>query len=274
MAHPLWAHPGTREGRIAPVHSSAAVGSGYSYGVPYLYYGSYYGLSAHVFCLGRDIIPFSLRRLQIGATASVEQSFVVTTVHKFLLFVWHMRVPTSLPVARTLVSNGSVSFVGGYQQAGCRGLLSPVDGLSGVILDAPGALSQFQLSDFEQWCTISNATDPVNDGTHRIVCPSQDGTEAGYFDRAVLENVNRMGVPAPDTGSMVERLNDPAVTIRVHGLRWVARAYCDWGAGWQARVVLQEPVGRNLIRSSMALHVSQYTGPLGVKFELMLERAE
>ena len=262
MASPLWAYPGIREGRIAPEFSTSGTGSIYGYYYPYPTYYYYGYTSGHVFCLGRDLIPFPKHRLTVGATASVEQSFVVTTLHKILYFVWHMRVPTDLPAAHTVISNGPVSFVVGATAPGNRGLLDQSDGMQGAILDSPDATTQFLAADYEQWCTITGTGGGLNDGTFRITTAMQP-VGGGYYDRAILENPG-----------IVQTLNDPNVAIRVHGLYWKARAYLQvTGSGaWQERVVLQEQVGHNYVRGTMALHVSQFTGPMDVKFELKLEQ--
>lgn len=282
MAGPLWAYPGVKEGRITPVFSQAGGSGGYGYS-PYVGYYSpypnyYYGFSSDkVFCLGRDSVPHSLRKLQIGATASVRQSTVVSGADKFWLFMFHMRVPEGLPELAPICLGEEVSFVAGAggSPPGSRGLIDPADGLSGVILD-PASASVFPdgLDGLQQWCQISGATDGDNNGIHRLVCVP----EGQRSKVAVIENQKTLlSAPLPDTGAMMQTLNDngllgAGVDISLLGARWVGRAYADWGTGYQERVALIEYKGGNIVRGAMSLHLSQYVGPLTVKFEVKLEQ--
>lgn len=283
MANPLWAYPEVLEGRIAPSFGQAGSSGPGAYG--YAYPSYYYGYSSDkVFCLGRDVIPFTEARLQVGQTASVQQTVNVLAINKFWLFMWHMRVP-EIPDPYDAIVGGPAHFVCGAGAtaaavaggSGQRGLTHIGDGLSGVILTDTGGLGGglgFNLASRELWCSISGATDATNNDPgpgsfHRLVCVPAEAGSPGTM--AVIENQNRIGLPLPDRGTMYQRLNEAAVTIRVLGYKWTARAWIDQGSGWEERVALIEAEERNLVRGSMALHVSQFSGPLTVKFDLTLE---
>lgn len=282
MASPWWSYPGVYEGRLDPL-GSVAVGGAYGYGYTpaygyigpgygYSYSGAYGYFSEHVFCLGKDRSVAPYHRIKINETARVEQSLIVTTPHVLLLFSFHMRV-ASAPASRNVVEGGTVSFMAGAG-AGGNGLITTDGGSSGVVIMDPGSGSgKFLDADSGLLCTITGATDATNNGQHLVDGVPIDQGNASDGNMAVLTNQNTLGAPAPLTGGMIQRLNDPGVTVRMHGVNWVGRAYCDWGSGWQERVVLQEWIGHNYIRAGLALHVSQYTGPLSVRFELKAELA-
>ena len=280
MTSPLWSYPGIWEGRLDPI-GSTATGSGYGYGYTPSYgytpggyawsYGGAYGyFSDHVFCLGKDESVAPWHRLRIGDKVSVEQSLVVTTVHKLLLFSWHMRVPL-LPEPRTVVDNGIVHFCQGAASGG-RGVILPESGDSGLIIaDAGGGIGDFSANDAELPVTIGGAVDGANNGVHRISGIPVSQGDAGSGDRAIIENQNRLALGSPNTATMVNQLDDSGVTVRVHGLQWKGSCWADWGAGWREQVELREWQEHNFIRASLALHVSQYAGPLLIRYSLELE---
>ena len=279
MASPFWAYPGVWEGRLGPAGSSA-LGYDYGYGytptygyVPtyngyYFSYGGAYGyFSENVFCLGKDRTDNApYHRIRLGDTIAVEQSFTITSAIKLLLFSWHFQVPADLPVSRDVVSGGVVSFVSGDISGGGRGVASSDSGESGlIIVDKGSGSGSFSRSDAELPVTISGSSLAVNNGLHRISAVPEDQGEASGGDRAVIENSGNL------TGEMAQVLDDAGVTVRVHGVRWRGHLIADWGAGWQERFDLVEYAEHNYIRDSLALHVSQYVGPLSMRFELQAE---
>ena len=248
---------------MAPPENSIASGAG-GYYYAYLY-GYGYDTGNAVFCLGEDRATFQPYRYNINDTITVEQTFTVSAAHKLILFSFHMRTPP-MPTPRDIIVAGPVDIVRS------TGLISSGDGCSGVRLPNTAlASSLFTADDRELWLQISGATNPTNDGTHRISgIPWNQGNISGG-EAAILENSNTLGLAFPNTATMVDQLADPAVTMSVLGLRWVSRAYADWGAGMTERVSLEEPTGHTWYRTDLALHVSKYTGSLTVRFESKLE---
>jgi len=262
---PLWRYPGIWDGRIAPVNSVPQdIGTGEAY-YDTAYY--YYGIGeSHVFCLGPDLSNLPVNRLKVGDTVSVEQDFDVVDAAKLLRFCWHMRMPETLPAPRYIVQNGLVSFMSSNLAAfGESPAPTWSDGCQGLYVHSPS--SMFTVQDADQVCTISGTTDAANSGTFRISSPLSGayGPEGDQVNitigrKALIENYG-----------LVTRLNDPAVTIKMHGATWVARAYTDVGAGWVERVKLEEQPGHTWFRNELALHLSKFTGAISVKFELKLE---
>jgi len=267
VAYPYWKYPGTLEGRIRPANSVPCQEADLYYGYAYSGYTYYYSGNDWVFCLGEDSSPFQVYRLQVDDALSVQQTFTPASPHKLLRFCWHMRHP-EMPQARDIVSGGEVSFLDGGLVSRPAGwpsptgdelfLDGPADGLTGILVH--GQPSAFTQEDLEQWVTISGSSGGLNDGTFRISgVPWALGAVSGG-DRAVLN--------APISDSM----NDTGVTIRLHGLKWVARLYYNDGGGWEEYLSHTEEAGRTVYRGSLALNISKLSGPVAVKFEMKLER--
>jgi len=257
MTSPLWKYPGVWEGRIAP---SQGPYYGYDAG-DFLYYYAvddwyYSGLDTygegHAFCLGDDNVNLPKHRFAIGDAISVEQQFDVSA-HRLLRFGWYMRQPENMPIDKTIISSGIVTFV-------TDGLIAAGDDLNGFIVATPTA--QLVQDDAEQIFLISGATAAANNGYFRASgIPFNQGVVTGG-DRAVLENAG-----------LVAQVNDPAVTVVRKGLKWVVRAYMDSGGGWVERVKLEEEPGHLVFRDELAFHISKWTGTAKIKFEMKLELA-
>lgn len=285
MASPFWTYPGIWEGRLDPSGSDAigySYGYGYSplysygyvapsYGYFYTYSGAYGYFSENVFCLGKDRVANApYRRIRVGDKVAVEQSFTIPASDpiRLLLFSWHMLVPTTLPESRDVVQGGEVSFVSGDIAGGGRGVTSVDSGESGVIIhDAGTGTGSFMRADAELPLTVSGSSIGANNAIHRISAVPEDQGDASGGDRAVVENASS------PTAEMAQVLNDPGITLRVHGIVWTGRVLVDWGSGYQQRSDLTEWRGHDYIRAGLAVHVSQYTGPISVKFELTASRA-
>jgi len=254
VSSPLWKYPGVLEGRIQPDYSVAQGSESAAYYGYYAHYYSYY--MEHVFCLGEDMLPFQSWRLAVGNTARVEQAFTVPAATKLIRFSWHMRNP-EMPASRNLVVAGPVDFMQ-------TGLITGADGASGFILD-PSLAGTLTQDDAELWCQITGATDANNNGTHRISGIPEDQGDANG-ERAIVENSNTLN------SDMVHRMADPAVTIRLLGLRWMSRAYVDIGAGFVQQFHLSEWIDHTWYRTALAINTSKYAGPMTIRFEMELER--
>jgi len=269
LAKPVWKFPGTLEGRIQPLNSNPCGAGGYYY-YPYWYtIPSYYYYSAdeHVFCLGTDEEPMPEYRFQPGDSLSVEQAFTPTGNPRLLSFCWHMRHP-ALPVSRNIVSGGEVSFLNGglisrpsasWPAGTARFIDGSTDGSKGILVHGV-PLSVFTSADWEQLVTVSGAVVPGNNGVKRICSVP--------MDHGVVTGGDRIGIDS----ALTESLNDPGVTLRVHGLRWTARVYFDVGGGWVEYLSHSETPGHTAFRGNLAMNLSKLGGgSIEVKFEMKLE---
>jgi len=266
MAPPVWKYPGVWEGRISPVNSVAQGSEGYYYAYAYGY--GYNATGESVFCLGEDRTTFQPYRMTVNDTILVQQTFTITAAQRLILFSFHMRTPP-MPSVTEIISAGPVDFTGGD---GHDGLIVTGDGCSGLRLaNLLLASAPFAPGHKELWLRVAGATDGDNNGDHRITDVPWDQGDVLGGDTVLLENQNRLLLAAPDTAAMVGRVNDPAVTLHVLGLKWVSRAYVNWGAGWQEWLDLEEQTGHTWYRTDLAIHVSKYTGSLTLRFESKLE---
>lgn len=274
---PVWHYPAVWNGRIAPSNSvpqDAGTAQGYyhyyEYQIPnYIYYYAGEGQS-HVFCLGSDELNLPINRLKLDDTISVQQDFDIATPQQLLKFCWHFRLVEALPQSRDIINNGTVSFLNG-------GLLSysetPVpswaltEGTKGIYIPTPD--SPFTQSDNDRVCSISGATDTGNNGTWRI-STIPDGVFSDPTGSSVTITGGKKAVLECD--SLTARVNDSGVTVRMHGLNWVARAYADTGSGWEETLQLIEAPNHTWYRNQLAFHLSKYSGAIRIKFELKLEK--
>lgn len=249
MSHPAWKDPGVLNGRISP-HVSAYDPTADLY--PYEAYGTYGG-AAFLFCLGEDTVLPVVHAYQEDMAVSVEQQFDIGVAQRLLRFCWDVHQPEGMPDPRTIITAGVVSFMLGS-------LVDVGDGCTGILVRIPDL--PFIAADRGKIARISGATDAPNNGDFMIDgIPAEQGTAA--WDRAVIYDA-----------AMVARLLDPAVTVKVLGLRWVTSAYIDAGFGWQERITYTEQVGHRHYRNYMALHLSKFVGTLTVRFEASLQAYE
>uniref|UniRef100_A0A6H1Z8U0 Uncharacterized protein n=1 Tax=viral metagenome TaxID=1070528 RepID=A0A6H1Z8U0_9ZZZZ len=236
-------------GRISP-HVSAYDPTADLY--PYEAYGTYGG-AAFLFCLGEDTVLPVVHAYQEDMAISVEQQFDIGVAQKLLQFCWDVSQPEGMPGPRTIISAGEVSFMLGS-------LITTGDGATGIIVRIPGL--PFTAADRGKLVRISGATDVPNNNDFMIDgIPADQGQAA--WDRAVVYDA-----------AMVARMNDPAVTVKVLGLRWVTRVYVDTGLGPQEKIAYTEEIGHRKYRNYMALHLSKFVGTLTARFEAKLEAYE
>lgn len=229
MSSPYWQLPRAAQGRVLPDFATVPHG-------------------VNVFCLGLDS-PTRYGRTNMllpGESISIYQDVSGDPSHKMIRFCWLVRNPRQMPQARVAVNAGSVSFK-------ATELLGGTDAVRGLYVDP----APFLAADRDQLVTVSGATDGANNGTFRVSSVPQ-GQSPVYDDgtMAVIEN-----------DSLVGHLNDPAVTVKVLGARWVARAYITD----ELRAEVAEPAGHEWQRSELALHLSKLTGTFQIKFTLALE---
>jgi hypothetical protein len=260
VASPYWSYPdqsryivpAALQGRLGPTQAPPADG-------------------LEVQCLGVDAPdghePSFL--LTPGDTIAVEQQAFLDP-HKLILFSWQMHQPRYMPQGHTVCRVSSVTF----KVTGLVGFLGAGpgdhDGLRGVSITRSACEDQlspaFRPEDRDQIAKIVGSGDADNDGNFRIsgvptALPDVQGNQVHEVGQvAILEN--------PLLSPLV---GDPAVTLKVLGLEWVARAYVDT----VLRVELVEKPKHTWQRLNMALHVSK--APLtavAIRFELSLETTE
>jgi len=232
MTTPYWRYPPQLNGRMIPTHSVAQDG--------------YF-----VYCLGEDVLDPRKFRLHADDAISVEQMFNIVTPIDLLRFSWHTRQPETMPTSRDIINSGTVSFKNGD-------LVSAGDSLLGITIGTPD--SPFTPDDYERQCQISGASVSGNNGTFTVTgVPWNQGDIVGG-EAAMLNN-----------SAMVTDLADTGVTVRMLGLRWVSRAYLYISGAWEEKLAITEHVDHEWYRTDLALHLSQFTGATGVKFELTLE---
>lgn len=271
MANPTWKHPGAFEGRVDPGNSS------YSGGDPYHAYGTEYGIvpgtydyseasgydyeydyAGHVFCLGQNKDIPDWHRLYVGHTVTVEQEFDIAVAQDLLKFCWDVIQPVGMPLARTILSSGLVSFKTTELALNARG---ETTGLAGLHIHSPA--SPLTQNDVGGILRVTGATDAANNIDYPIegVLSSQG---ASFTGSKVMSYKT----------AMLGRDNDAAVTVELLALRWVARSYVNpASAGWAETLAYTERVGHRHYRNYLAVHLSKFTGTLGLRFELQLEIA-
>jgi len=191
----------------------------------------------YAFCLGYDDLdPLPTFMLNIGETIEVQQDADLSGM-EIVTFMWKMRTPDNMPQFRTILSAGHCVFKTGN-------LYETGDGLNGVQLDT----ALFLVSDGDQQLVFSGSGAPANNGTFRCASISSDRKKAH------IEN-----------GSIVDT-DEAAITVKINGARWVARAYIDTNL----RAELIEPAGHEVQRH-FTLNVSQTGGAGIIRFVLALE---
>jgi hypothetical protein len=237
MASPFWKYPGVKTGRLQPAQATAQEGS-------------------YVFCIGEDEAEPQDYRIRVGEEFALEQK--IDAYHSELItFAWKLKNPSDMPAPRTLLSSEPCEFKTG-------GLLvtNPSDdGLSGVELpESPTGL--FLRADSERLAEISGTSN--NNGTFRISSvPWNQGKAAAAPNQNQVIN-GRIAIIENDS---LANESPASATIKVLGLRWVARAYI----GSFLRCEMEGTPKNNYQRNTMTVYVGKYVEYGALRFELKLE---